>query len=459
MFKLNTEKSIFDKYIWQTSLIILSLILLVPILAFLITGAKEFLSPIHFGLALIIGVLQIWVVNHFKKELKNYWALLRKSFKDLIQALAKVKKPTDIRRLRQTKSAIINPWHREKELKSVAEGVDELVDQILDILEVNLLKEDLIRKLTTTLDVEKLSRIFVSNLMRNFNLTGGALYLKSPRGEDIELKEVRGFENIKPVLDKAYIEKLCAIDKRLFEENIDWKVSHGILTEKPKAVWVFPLKVRENILLGALFLALPSKMSSERERILKKLLLDIHTTVSLIFENALEHQKSVLMANFDPLTGAYNRREGYRLLQKILQRAAAEQRNVCIMVLDLDNFKKINDTYGHEVGDLALKEVVKAVRKSIRSEEDLVIRWGGEEFLVVIENIPPEKVYEVAERIRQNVEKNEIQLDDKVLKVTVSIGVACTEKEKTYVLEELFSIADKRLYKAKKTGKNRVVIE
>jgi len=457
--KLIKEKSIFDKYIQATSLIIFALILLVPILAFVITGKTDYIAPIHFVLAFAIGLLQIWVVNHFKKELNQYWKILRNSFERIIEELQKVRKPSDIARLRKSKIIFLSPWYREKELGELANGVDELVDQVLDILEVNLLKEDLIRKLTSTLDVPKLGRIFASNLIRNFNLQGVAVYLKSPQGEGIELVESKGFKDLKPFLDSSFVQKLQVMDKKLFSEPISWKVSHGIVEEVPKAVCVYPLKVRENILLGAAFLALPSDISKDRERILRKLLLDIHTAVSLIFENALEHQKSILMANFDPLTGAYNRREGYRWLQKILQRAAAEQRNVCIMVLDLDNFKKINDTYGHEVGDIALKEVVKAVKKSIRSEDDLIIRWGGEEFLVVIDNIPFEKAYEVAERIRRNVEKNEIQINDKVLKVTVSIGVACTEKEKNYVLEELFSIADKRLYKAKKTGKNRVVIE
>jgi diguanylate cyclase len=127
------------------------------------------------------------------------------------------------------------------------------------------------------------------------------------------------------------------------------------------------------------------------------------------------------------------------------------------LVLDIDFFKKFNDTYGHDAGDIVLREVVKIIRNSIRNN-DIIVRWGGEEFIILLDNVPAEKAGEVAERIRKNIAESFIELPNgKKIKVTVSIGVACAEMEGTYSFDELFSIADKRLYKAKKEGRNRVV--
>ncbi len=450
---------IIDRYIWLTSVVIAALVLLVPIGAYLLTGNGSYLHPIHFLLAVAIGLLQFIVIHRFKRDIKEFWDSLRRSFEFLKDSLNRVRKRDDILQLREKKDQILRPWFKEKHMETVGKGLNELVDQVLDILEINLLKDDLIRKLTTTLDVRKLSHILTSNLLRIFNLPAAAVYLRSVRGEELELKMVKGFKELKPVLGKEFTDKVLSLERNLIEENLPWLVDYGLLDRRADKVLIYKLQPRKEKTVGLVFLALPENFSPSDRRVLEKLLLDIHTTLSLIFENAIEHEKSVLMASFDPLTGAYNRREGYRLITSLLKRATLERKNVCLLVLDLDDFKKINDTYGHHVGDIVLKELVKNIRRSIRSEEDIVVRWGGEEFIVAVYNVPPEKAYEIAERIRKRVENNLIKLDNNlVLKPTVSIGVACSEKEGTYMFEELFSIADKRLYKAKKQGKNRVVV-
>jgi diguanylate cyclase (GGDEF)-like protein len=221
---------------------------------------------------------------------------------------------------------------------------------------------------------------------------------------------------------------------------------------------VVKLNPRKDKVIGFIFLALSQRNLEDLEHI-KTFWRETLTPISLIFENAIEHEKSLMLAKKDPLTGALNRREGVKLINILLKRAEFNGTNVCFILLDLDNFKKINDTYGHDIGDLVLKEVVKAVKSSIRSE-DLVIRWGGEEFMVVVSGVPSSTVVNIAERIRKNVEKIEIKLsENRILRPTVSVGVACTEKEKTFSLDELFKVADERLYKAKERGKNRVVAE
>ena len=127
-----------------------------------------------------------------------------------------------------------------------------------------------------------------------------------------------------------------------------------------------------------------------------------------------------------------------------------------LLMIDIDNFKKINDTYGHPAGDAILKEVSKCILSSIR-DPDLGFRYGGEEFAVILpaSDIPAGNV--VAERMRALIEHYPFKIDQHVLQVTVSIGVASWPASAESI-KELISEADKGLYEAKHAGKNRVMV-
>ncbi len=153
----------------------------------------------------------------------------------------------------------------------------------------------------------------------------------------------------------------------------------------------------------------------------------------------------------DYLTGLYNRRYAMEFLKREKALADRGKFTFCVAILDLDNFKKVNDTYGHDMGDKVLSEVSKILLKSVR-EYDLVARWGGEEFLIVFRNASLEEVYKISERIRKAVEKTSID----GIKITISIGLSCYKKGD---LDSLLKKADDALYKAKKMGKNRVCID
>ena len=152
----------------------------------------------------------------------------------------------------------------------------------------------------------------------------------------------------------------------------------------------------------------------------------------------------------DPLTKALNRRflENYK--DEIVKFYSH------ILLVDIDHFKKINDTYGHQIGDKVLENITKVMKKLLRYK-DLVIRYGGEEFLIAI-NVPKDDLaVKIAERIRKAIENTPIMIDDDKIRVTVSIGIAKIEPEKSF--EEIFSIADQSLYEAKRTGRNKVVFK
>ena len=449
--------NIFGRYIFYTNLSIFSLIFLVPIGSYIITGEKSYLSFTHFALAGIVGLAQVLVNRVFRRNFQDYWELIKNSLLQLSETLKKVKTLKDVKIFKKEKEELLKPLLEEESFSTLGESLKDLLDEVSNTIEIKLFKDEIIRRMTTTLDTKKLSTIFASNIIRYFNIPGVAIYLKSLRGETFELKLNKGFGEINPVLGEGFIEKITSVDSILTEEKLDYKIDLGLCQVNAEKLLVHKLIPRRNKLVGFIIFGTYRNFSPEEEKLLKNFLLELEPTISLIFENALEHEKSVTLASFDPLTGAYNRREGLKLVKQLLRKNSFEDKNACVLVLDIDYFKKINDTYGHEAGDIVLKEVVKIIRNSIRND-DIIVRWGGEEFLILLNGIPVEKAGEVAERIRRNIAQTLIELPDgKKIKVTVSIGVACAEEEGTYSFDELFVVADKRLYKAKREGRNRVV--
>ncbi len=126
-----------------------------------------------------------------------------------------------------------------------------------------------------------------------------------------------------------------------------------------------------------------------------------------------------------------------------------------LIICDIDFFKRVNDTYGHNAGDAVLIHVAQILKSSIR-ETDIAYRWGGEEFIIVLKGAGIENAAAVAERIRQAVMNSVCRFEDKEIRVTMSFG--CNEFNPALTVEENIKVADERLYRAKKTGRNRVVI-
>lgn len=165
----------------------------------------------------------------------------------------------------------------------------------------------------------------------------------------------------------------------------------------------------------------------------------------------LEHQSIR-----DGLTNLYNRHFMEISLDRELRRAARNHTDICILMVDVDHFKRFNDTYGHEAGDCVLREVAETFRQSVRAE-DIICRYGGEEFVIILPETSQDAGTERAENIRQRVSELRVRFRSEALReVTISIGVA-TFPQSGSTLEELLRAADRALYMAKHGGRNQVV--
>ena len=162
----------------------------------------------------------------------------------------------------------------------------------------------------------------------------------------------------------------------------------------------------------------------------------------------------------DPLTGIFNRRYLDRRLHEEAAVARRYGRPLSVMLLDIDHFKRINDGYGHQIGDHVLSALVEAVAGVLR-ESDIFARYGGEEFMVIAPHTPQLRATDLAERLRKCIEAHEFKLtnergEDLDIRLTVSIGVASFSDE-IADMDKLVHAADENLYRAKHEGRNRVI--
>lgn len=158
----------------------------------------------------------------------------------------------------------------------------------------------------------------------------------------------------------------------------------------------------------------------------------------------------------DKLTSLYNRRYIDERLPADIIKATITQSPLSVIFVDVDDLKGINDTYGHSVGDQAIKEVGNAISKSIRADNDWGARYGGDEYIISLNNTDYDEAYRIAERIRGNIEKISVLVDNNFINFTISLGIH-TMKDSKLTVEDLINLVDKKMYEAKKSGKNRTV--
>ena len=185
---------------------------------------------------------------------------------------------------------------------------------------------------------------------------------------------------------------------------------------------------------------------------------------NLLFQQKISEQKELLekqneelklYAYYDSLTKLLNRRSMESLLKSELDRIQRYQNHSCIIILDLDYFKDVNDTYGHPIGDLLLIEIADLLKNELRSA-DQIARWGGEEYLVFLPHVSYLQGVKVAEKLRESIEKKQFLLNEFDVHITASFGVVELNHHTNNTLEIAYKEVDRSLYRAKELGRNRV---
>ena len=274
------------------------------------------------------------------------------------------------------------------------------------------------------------------------------------------------------VVDESPYESGIFIGKReSLEDDVDLvkalskhDLTKTLLKFKPfyKYLWIngqlvhfffFPFREFEGSWAGYLVVA---KRANLAERMLKLFFYQAMVTLFIFFLLGAwlfnQEKRLLFHSSRDALTGAFNRRNGIKELERTIALANRTGARNTIIFFDIDDFKVINDTFGHKMGDRVLQALVKFLRSALR-RTDVIVRYGGEEFIVLLPNTKREDAIKVAEKVRKGIEKLEI---DGVLRLTVSIGVA--EYRSGEQITEWIGRADKAMYESKHSGKNRVTV-
>lgn len=220
-----------------------------------------------------------------------------------------------------------------------------------------------------------------------------------------------------------------------------------------RSLCILPILDNESRSLGCLLLEsnVPNQFTPDLQQMLSTLI----ANSSVALARAMLFEKMEKLATTDGLTGLNNHRHFQTLLAQEVERSKRYHRSCSLLLLDIDHFKSFNDTYGHPVGDLVLKEVAACINRSIRAN-DTSSRYGGEEFTVILPENNAEGAMVTAERVRRSVEQKIITSMGRELRVTISVG--CATLNADYQPADLVSAADKALYYSKEHGRNRVTL-
>ncbi|MHC1781721.1 MAG: diguanylate cyclase [Anaerolineaceae bacterium] len=230
------------------------------------------------------------------------------------------------------------------------------------------------------------------------------------------------------------------------------KSGYSSLISTPKSIMIIPLIVSDRI-LGAL-----GAQNDEKENAYSQedfnLFSSIGSQIAAAFENIRLFSRMEQLAIMDNLTNIYNRRHFFDLAHREFDRAERYDRPFSVIMADIDHFKKVNDTYGHTAGDLTLQAFARLIQQTIR-HVDVLGRYGGEEFAIVLPETNLEQARSAAERLRRKVSEFEIVTSRGAVHLTISIGIS-TRSTPGESLEDLIDRSDRGLYAAKNAGRNRV---
>lgn len=175
----------------------------------------------------------------------------------------------------------------------------------------------------------------------------------------------------------------------------------------------------------------------------------------MTYIKATNQKKTMLnIINHDPLTGLLNR----NFLDEFIAQNLSKDSFFALVMCDVDNFKMVNDTYGHNIGDEILVNIANSF-KTVFREGDFVCRWGGEEFLIIINDVDRQKALEIVSRAREMISKKFVKYDDKKIFSTLTYGISCHTKNTRIDIYSMIKHADDLLYKGKREGKNKIIFE
>lgn len=448
MFRL-TKKVFYDLAIWMMGFGVLMGIIF-PYFMILMGVSPEITLTLMFRTMCILAGLIVGIINIALAK-----SIVGKRVKTLTDRMCYVEK--HISQVISSDNFDCTPENcyvrvdSEDELGESAKAFNSLVDTLSVSLQTEIAIRHYTEMLTSHLKIDDLASRALQQLISISGSNAGAILIDI--SGELQLLTSTGIKNPELLTCNHIIEDVLKFEKRSVTKLPNDIVLDGVVTQfKPKEVIVEPIKYKQ-IPLGVIVLSSVNEFSK-----------DIHNSLDLFSQglalalnNALTHDQVQKLAAIDPLTNIYNRRFGLIRLHEEYARAIRHHTSLGVMMIDVDGFKDINDTFGHSVGDKVIYHIANVIRSAIR-EGDIIMRYGGDEFMGVILGASTEDVNKIAEKIHRMVRDSVIKHGDQTIKTTLSIGIASYPEDDIENDQDLIEYADKALFIAKDMGKNRIVV-
>jgi len=330
-----------------------------------------------------------------------------------------------------------------------SQAFNNMVDTLSRSMHTEISIRTYTQMLTNHLETDKLCSHALDSLLEISGAQGGAILVE----DSGEMRLISSFGIRKPevLLDNQLLLNVLKTESRNIVDIPDDLMLDGLVTDfRPRVSILEPIKYKQ-IPMGIIVLVSGSLFRGD--------LLDtldlFSRSLALALHNAMVHDQVQRLAAIDPLTGIYNRRFGMTRLHEEFVRAVQIESAIGLLMLDIDHFKGVNDTYGHSIGDRVIRQIANVAREALR-EGDILIRLGGDEFMAVLLGASLHDVSVTAERIRRQIDERVISFGDQRVQVTVSIGGVSFPEKEVAGEQELIDAADRALYYAKNSGRNKV---
>jgi len=338
----------------------------------------------------------------------------------------------------------------DDDLGKSAQAFNELVEALFRAHDVDTAVRDFSKTLSSQLDLDALCKQALDLLIQHTGALAGVVLIEE--NSELAVLARHGLKHPQKISESDHVRRAMRTgecQRVVFPDDVQIE---AVLTDfVPREILVVPVDFKE-VPLGVVILASTQTFSNEKAHLLQL----FREGFGLALNNALVHDRLQRMAAIDVLTGAYNRRFGFMRLREEFNRSLRNSTPLGILLMDLDHFKSVNDSYGHLVGDRVLSKVVETCGRALR-EGDFVVRYGGEEFVIALPGASREDSVDIAESIRRLISETVVKDGSQHIHFSASFGATSFPEDNVDGLEELIKNADDALFQAKEQGRNQVI--
>jgi two-component system cell cycle response regulator len=443
-----TSKVFVDLAIWMTGFGLMIGLVFPPFCLLLGLPADQILTPLFFASTLTAGLV-VGAVNFALARLVvgRRLRLLADRMGTVEERLGQAVYTQDWSACDPEACAL--PVDSADEVGAAAGSFNRLIRTLARTHAVEQAMRDFSGVLSSEFELEGLGDAALEGLLRHTGADAGVILVV--REDTVEPLATHGLRMTDEIGTNDHALRTGRVE-RMTVEAPEAVIDSLLVGQPAREVVVAPIMFK-SVALGAIVLASASALDTDALPLIEQFRADLGLAVN----NALAHDRLERLAAVDPLTDAYNRRFGMARLHEEYSRAVRAEAPLGVLMLDLDHFKAVNDTYGHLVGDRVLRAVARACRRVIR-EGDVLVRYGGEEFLVLLPGAGTDDVTEIGERIRRAVGETSVVEGDQRVAVTVSLGGTTYRDSGTSSPEQMLAQADAALYEAKAAGRDRLLV-